>query len=394
VRILFVPPNDWMTHPTPMRHHFLFKRIAKSYRCEVYVLNLDGLGRSRTIHNPDLVLDENIQLVGKHSLSAANPALYYVLNSKHTCNVIRHAIKELQIDIVVNSNLLPGAIAAKMAQRAEIPIVYDCMEYYPESASSYFKCPVARSLVESSVRQLMHYVIRKSDLVITVSDSHASLVKTVDPSKRVYVVPNGVDLEMFRPSDGDRLIDRACTSSLDLVYVGSVDVWLDMVSVLKAIEILKREGLRVQLTIVGGSHGGFYIEQMKSFGRSLGLENNLTFVGFVPYRSVPDYINAADVALAPYRNVLKNDVTPLKVLEYLACQKIVLCTPVPEIMKRFGNIVYSYDGPKDLARLLRQILQHRIDFENRARNARQMLSDYSWDVLADKYHQILNWVVN
>jgi len=395
MRILLVPQNDWMTHPNPMRHHFLVKRLAHTHACQIYVLNFDGLGGPRTAMNPELVVDRNICLVGQNSLPGRNPALYYVLNSKHISDLVLHAIRDLKVEVVLNSNVLPSAIATNLAHRMNIPLVYDFVEYYPQSASAYFKNPLAKAVASGIVQKLMNYIIRGSSTVVTVSDSHAKLVRKIDPTKPVHVVPNGVDLRMLSHADLNRPIRhrKAGARELSLVYVGSVDEWVDLEVVLSAVGKLNHEGYRICLKVVGGSHGGFYLDRLKSIVACSDFRRDVQFTGFVPYHLVPQYLRNADVALAPYKKSIKNDVTPLKILEYLACRKIVLCTPLPEIKRRFGDFLWFYDDAEDLARLLRLVSSDRPFMEEKLKHADRILADYSWDKLADRYYQIIESAV-
>jgi glycosyltransferase involved in cell wall biosynthesis len=390
LRILLVPSNDWMSHPNPMRHHFIFRRLAENHDCEIFVLSFSGLGRSKVILNPGLVSSSRIRLLGRPLFRIINPALYYAINSAQMWITVDRALRELGIDVVVNSNLIPGAITSTLARRRSIPVIFDCMEYYPQSASAYFKNPSIKRLTETVVERFMRFLIHVSDVVITVSDAHAELVRRIDQRKPVYIVPNGVDFELFRPS---------CTASpknkpkLTLLYVGSVDDWLDLDTVLSALQQLKRESIGVSFTIVGASFGGAYMERMKSLASSYGLKENVLFAGPIPYVQVPYYINSANVALAPYRKALKNNVTPLKILEYLACQRIVFCTEVPELISRFGNLLFFYEGSKDLTRLLKMAASDAATMEDKVRNARRELAQYSWDRLANEYDRILRTVL-
>ena len=393
MHVLFVPPNSWTNHPNPMRHHFIFNRLANLPGCKIHVLNFEGLGGSRKINNPELVFNENIQLINVRSLSIDNPAVYYALTSKSVWRMIDRALSHLQIDVVVQSNLIPGVIACNLARRAKIPLVYDCIEYYPESASAYFRGPLAKTLAYDVVNTLMKHLVRNSDVVITVSDAHAELVRKAAPNVSVEVVPNGVDFGLFKPSDR-RGATAEDGSKLALVYVGSLDEWLDFEAVIEAIHNLRRAGLDLSLTVVGGSHGGYYLERVKDLSKTYSLERHVMFTGFVPYRLIPFFVNAADVALAPYKRIAKNNVTPLKVLEYLASGKIVACTRIPEISRRFEGLVNFYEGAGELTNLLESISSDRSSFEKRASAAREMLAGYSWDLLAEKYHHILRSVAN
>lgn len=381
-----------MTHPNPMRHHFLFKRLAQMARCEIYVVGFDGLGNSLRVMNHELVFGRNIRLIADHGIRARNPALYYLLNAKAHWRLIDRALARLRIDVIVHSNIVPSVAAVLLARRRRIPVVFDCIEYYPQSSSAYFKSVPMQTMAYHVVKRLTEYLIRESDVVITVSDSHARTVKKIAPAAAVYVVPNGVDPELFSSADKTSNWKYSEPMRLDMAYVGSVDEWLDFDTILDAMRSLREEGLRTTLTVVGGSHGGHYLARLRSRIASLGLEDVVFFTGFVPYRVVPEYINRADVALAPYRRVLKNDVTPLKILEYMACRKVVVSTKIPEISRRFGNYLNFYDGTEDLACLLREIAANRAAFTKKAETGTDVIAKYSWNLLADEYYKILRSV--
>jgi glycosyltransferase involved in cell wall biosynthesis len=215
------------------------------------------------------------------------------------------------------------------------------------------------------------------------------MVKKIVPTKPVRVVPNGVDLEQFSPTQDNTGSEHSEPGELDMIYVGSVDEWLDLETVLDAMSNLMRTGFRTRLTVVGGSHGGDYLKRLSSQIMSSGLGEQVVFKGFVPHHLVPEYINRADVALVPFKKMLKNDVTSLKIAEYVACQKIVLSTRIPEISQRFGKFMNFYDGVSDLSRLLKEITVNRAEFTKRMEGARDFLSEYSWASLASKYYEIL-----
>jgi glycosyltransferase involved in cell wall biosynthesis len=352
------------------------------------------LGAGRKPVNPNLVFNENIHPIGKDWLSTDNPALYYLANSKCNWAVLQRELAGLDVDVVVNSNLVPSAIASALASRKGIPQVYDLMEYYPQSASAYFKNPFLKILAGRLAEQFMRYVINGSVAVITVSNSHAKMIRKMEPSKQVYVLPNGVELDRFRSPQTHEISmrRRRLSKELRLVYVGSVDEWLDFETPLKAIQQVKRAGFKVSLTVVGGSHAGFYLEHVKSLVKSYGLVRDIAFTGFVPYEEVSRYLWSADVAIAPYRRLFKNDVTPLKVLEYLASRKIVLCTPIPEIVNRFGRVLYTYRDAEDMQRNLEAIARNPVDFQAKVAKAEEIIADYTWDKIVARYYEIISSV--
>jgi glycosyltransferase involved in cell wall biosynthesis len=72
---------------------------------------------------------------------------------------------------------------------------------------------------------------------------------------------------------------------------------------------------------------------------------NVVFAGPQPYRSLPSWAKAFDVAIIPYR--LTQQVVnsaPLKLREYLATGKPIVAVPAPEI-ERFEGLVRLAHGP-------------------------------------------------
>ena len=78
----------------------------------------------------------------------------------------------------------------------------------------------------------------------------------------------------------------------------------------------------VRLLIVGEE--GLLKENIK-LAEAYGVAEKVLFTGTVPYASVPEYISAMDCCLIPFNQskVSQNSV-PLKLFEYMACEKPVL----------------------------------------------------------------------
>ena len=96
---------------------------------------------------------------------------------------------------------------------------------------------------------------------------------------------------------------------------------------------------KIKFYIVGGKLTTNYMGQIEKKVRELNLGENVIQVGFVPHSDVPKYIAAADLCVSP-----KNPLdpvsfysSPVKVWEYLAQEKPVISTPVPEISVRTAS---------------------------------------------------------
>ena len=388
MNILVVPPSDWVYHPLRNRLHFIFERLARTHRVYVLWFRMNRWGTSPRQTNVTLI--RTAKSFGQE-LQRNGPTAYYLKNCRGIWNALNSVIGELRIDVVVHGNILPSAM---VALRRGVPLVYDYAEYYSESASAYYRNPVAKRLVHSGVKLLTDFALSRSDLVITVAHSQAEYVREIVPDRKIEVVPNGVDLDIFRPEERSQARRELGLPERDflVVYEGSIDEWVDIGILVKAINSLRNEGINATLVLLGGSQTGFYAKRLQNTVREYGLDKEVIFAGFVPYERVPLFINAGDVAVAPYKKIMKNDGTPLKILEYLACNQILLCTRIPELERRFRDHLYFFDRYDELLSLLRSVATSRISRSDV--NSRNHILPYSWTTLSQRYADILRSVAS
>lgn len=146
----------------------------------------------------------------------------------------------------------------------------------------------------------------------------------------LFVIPNGVDLECFRPQD-----KTACREKLGLPREGRLLVTVAHLGhrkghheVLQALAGLPQD---IKLVIVGGAAQGGSEETLRAVARKHGVEERLMLTGRRPYEEIPYFYNAADCSvLASYREGCPN-----AVLESLACGTPVVATDVgavPDIL--------------------------------------------------------------
>jgi glycosyltransferase involved in cell wall biosynthesis len=218
------------------------------------------------------------------------------------------------------------------------------------------------------------------------------------PRERLEVVPGGVNTEMFSPdrSAGERIRERHGLGGKFVVgYVGTFQVWHGVDVLLSAVKRLGSSGLDIKVLLVGP----YYAEAMK-FAEELGIGGDSTFVGPVPYESVPEYINACDVLCAPYDPRLskvrseRGIGAPLKVLEYMACEKAVVSTnvgPIADVLEngRTGFLVPPGDVDA-LADAIRELFENPDLSGRMGKEARKVvIYKYSWTSLALTLEKIL-----
>lgn len=215
------------------------------------------------------------------------------------------------------------------AHRAGVPsaLIENDVRYRSEVLNS--PAALARHLAQAVTQRIAARCSQRLPLVIAETEElEAALValRGLDPS-RIEVVELGVDHEIFRPQDQDstRRQLHIDGQAMVLLYVGGLDVYHDLGPI---IEALGREPRNpsVQLHVVGD---GELRRQYEDAARR--AEVRAVFHGQVPHHSVPSYMAAADLCLAPYRPERfyggKIAFSTLKIPEYMACAKPVASVP-------------------------------------------------------------------
>jgi glycosyltransferase involved in cell wall biosynthesis len=208
----------------------------------------------------------------------------------------------------------------------------------------------------------------------------------VDKRKCVRVTA-GVNPKLFRPSpDARKLIRSRFHTGDDIVvgYIGSFQVWHGVDAILHATSLLKERGTKVALLLVGPS-----FEPYAAIARALGISERCKFVGPAGYREVPAYINACDIMVAPYdpsKDPLRKKFgigSPIKVLEYMACEKPVITTSVPPIDSMLGNlealVMVEPGDAASLANALEGLIRDPKKAARMARIGNSLVAEkYSW----------------
>lgn len=129
-----------------------------------------------------------------------------------------------------------------------------------------------------------------------------------------------------------------------LFYHGTITRNRGIATVLDAVAMLKKEKCDIVFRVIGS---GPDLEMMKEHAKSIGIDDSVEFTGLIPYEKVPFEILKADICICPLPNRVEWNVSsPLKVFEYMASGKPVICTPIPahkDVLKEQPFIVYTAD---------------------------------------------------
>ena len=224
-------------------------------------------------------------------------------------------------------------------------------------------------------------LIRSAAGVIAVTPRLGTLIADrygVDPA-RIHVVANGVDSALFHPMERETArADLGLEGGATICFVGNLVRWQGIDTLVEAIPMTAGD---TSFLIVGDGPDRL---QLESRANDLGVAFRVRFVGTVAHQSVPLYIAASDVCVAPFtaeRN-LSSGVSALKVYEYLACARPVIVSDVPgaaNLVAEYGSgVTVPPDDPGSLASAINAVVRNPA-FAERAQRASALVREaHSW----------------
>jgi glycosyltransferase involved in cell wall biosynthesis len=380
---LIIPTTDWLGHPFPSRLHHIFEKIAEDN--EVHVLRFSFYDRKR--------LETRTLVHEMRSIYTNRLATYYVANAFSHFNSIRAITKTYNIDVVVMSNLLTGYIATKAVGNLA-NMVFDLSDYFPASAAGYYfdLNSLGGRIVMSALEKLLKKTLKRVKLIITCSNALMYHVKRLG-IENVTILPNGVDeFFLMHKHDGTLIREKyGLNGYVTIGYVGSIEFWLNMLPLLKSIKRLTRL-YKVKLLLVGTSLRTKAAEEVMRQIKRLRIQRDVVWLkNFIPYYDVPSYVSAMDICTIPFDhcNPAAYYSAPNKLWEYLALEKPVMATPIPDLMICASQFVEVVRTSEDYTRVIEDYIRDPDRYKKRLCKAKRLLQSRTWTIIAKKYEQIL-----
>jgi glycosyltransferase involved in cell wall biosynthesis len=225
---------------------------------------------------------------------------------------------------------LPALFAAYLYDK---PIHYDWDDREAALAADWSRSKLVKfalTVYEWLIPKLVDTVTVSTDMVRTL------VIRYGIKPEALFDAPVGADIELFNPAvDGSRIKQKYILSTPVIIYHGQMDLGTYADQLLNAAPLVLKQFPTARFLIVGG---GDKLPILKRLTDDLKISNNVIFTDYVNQEEIPEYIAAADIAVACFED---NDITrgksPLKIAEYLAMGKPIIASRVGDIPKMIGN---------------------------------------------------------
>lgn len=170
--------------------------------------------------------------------------------------------------------------------------------------------------------------VRLADVVISTNDSYKEIVanRAGKPKRGWKVVRNGPDLVQFRMRSPEKGLKQE--HEILVGYLGNMNEQDGVEYLLKAASHILRRRSDIRFVLVGS---GPSLEELKRWGRGMGIDSRLLFTGRLPHDRMIETLSACDICVQPDPLNRLNDVSTMnKAMEYMALEKPVVAFDLKE----------------------------------------------------------------
>jgi len=272
------------------------------------------------------------------------------------------------------STLPAGAVALALHHLVSLPyLVWVSGPDIPGFEQRYrYIYPIFAPIIRRTWRKAAH--------VIAKCAGEVEMIKAVENSMEVELIPNGVDLGVFHPTP-----DKLTEGPLRLVCVARLIERKGQHHLIEAVKKLLDSGVDVMLSLIGtGDSQQDYERQV----HRLGIQNRVTFVGYVSREALNPHYNAADVFVLPSYN----EGMSLAVLEAMAAGLPVVVTRTggtEELVEDGVNgFAFDWGDIEALANRLKDFANDRTLSRRMGDASRNRARNFSWDVIANRFLEL------
>jgi glycosyltransferase involved in cell wall biosynthesis len=398
MRILIVQESDWIERNPHQQHHLMDRLSVKGHQIRVIDYGIDW--RRKDSKSPGFLVDRKVY----HHVHKVNPRakvqvirpsiiqipfLDYVSIPYFHGKEIDRQINEFQPDVIIAFGLLNANIAAKAANKHNIPFIYYLIDVL------YALIP--EKIFQSLGKNLKKRTLARSDLVITINKRLSQLAMELgaDPEKTI-LIDAGIDLKQFNPDlDASNLRETYDIKEDDTVlfFMGWIYHFAGMKELATDLGKNKEKYPNIKIVVVGD---GDAYDDLVRIRDEYNLKDQLILTGKQPYDRIPEFTAAADICLLPAHQdeVIMQDIVPIKIYEYMAMEKPVIVTKLPGISMEFGegHGLQYVNGAQDVLALA-QKMRDEGTIKSEGKKARKFVENNDWNLITDKFEKTLEKLI-
>ncbi len=394
MKILIVHEIEWIDKVYFEPHHLA--EIFSIQGNKVFVVDcaapnfrdfIKGLKTRRVSNYSKIYKDAKITLIRPPSLliKGLNRITHFFSCKK----VIEKIIKDEKIDIVLlYGSITNGIQTIQVAHKNNIPVIYRLLDI----SHALIRIPI----ISNIAKKYESKVLSNADKILsTTKNLNQYAIEMGAKKEKVEMFPLGVNFLDFSPMDKSQKIMKELNvidNDKVIIFIGTMYTFANIELLINKFNLFKKN---VKIIIIGG---GPDFNRINSLVKSKKLKENILLLGFLPQKDLAKYIAIADICINPFEvNYITNRIIPTKILEYLACKKPVLSTPLNGTMELLPERKYGvvYSKQENFVSDLSQILNGKENLKKiGADGYEHVKNNYDWKFLSLRIFKIFEKIIN
>jgi len=309
--------------------------------------------------------------------------------------------KELKYDLIHSHYWMSGIAAKELKKQWNIPIVHMF------HTLGMMKQRVAREEEEIEGQYRLdgeREVLNIADRIIAATPAEYAQLQWLygAATDKIVVIPPGVDMSRFYPIPPDEAKEFIGVNPCQkvLLFVGRIEPLKGIDTLMKAIALLRDQGLEVCLSIIGGDPDlnlevqSAEMARLKAIREDIGLSDQIGFLGKRAQDTLPYYYSAAEAVVVPSHY----ESFGMVALEAMACGTPVVASQVGGLAFLVKDGETGFTVPANNAQLLADKLKILLgDSELRAEMGQKAFAEaqsYSWEIIAQKMSALYMRVID
>lgn len=339
LKVLVVQDMDWLSS-LPLASHHIFEFLS-TRKCDVSVIDYKSNNKllrkpsvtkyERLLINERWRKDSRIQLIRLPRIG--NGLIGRVVSFIMSWPFLAKEIYGSDITVLYSVPTY-GFQVVVISRLLKKPIVFHSFDVI----NKFVLSPCLSSLVKS----LEKLVLRKCQAVVAITPSLAKYAISLGAKeKTVKIIPNSVDLSRFSQSKikPSKILEiRGLTGKKIVLYTGWLYTFCGLDYLLKKY-IRFFEKNKIIFVIAGEGEISNTIKEIES------ETPYVVFLGRVDFNEIVGLIQGSKICINPFREDERSvKAFPNKILEYMACGKPSVVTPLPgtlEVLGRDAGVVFA-----------------------------------------------------
>lgn len=341
------------------RYRSLAEVISKNNKYNLEVVTSSFRHQTKKQRNSDEInkikTDYKVTLLTEPSYEKNISIKRFLSHRKLAKNILKYLKQRKRPDLIILSvpSLSVGSAVSKFAKRNNIKLIVDIQDLWPEAFKMAFNVPVISDLAFYPMKLQANRIYSRADEIMAVSNTYVNRGKE-NNSCEGFPLFIGTDSRIVEKSINGKEINKP-ENEFWVGYVGALGHSYDITAVIKAIDILNKQGIdNIVFKIMGE---GVLADKFKEVAKEYRV--NCDFMGFLEYGEMMATLMKCDVAVNP---IVGKSVSSIinKVSDYAMAGVPVVNTQNSE---EYRNLIDEYkcgincrnDDVNDIANAIRRL---------------------------------------